>query len=352
MHMAATRRLIGSFSSLPFRRPRRACAAPLGAAWFFLAALASAAEPQGRQAPARVSTFRIVIDGAIADWEAVPGYADPPEDSHDVQHDQPGDSPAPVDHPDVDLLEFKVAHDTENLFLFWRSRGQIGRTAKATDAPPRGKADGTGTAGDERGGRFYAIVAIDVDGRDDTGYWLHEGGYYPTSNGYDVNAEIEFFAGQFNTACYMNHGARDAAELEQAFQEQSAGTYRQGRDGPYKPGFVRLLPGTYKRYTQWVFHENGTITFVRDRGPVVNGVAKAAVSEDGHCLEAAFPYRGFLKDETGRPILGLGRKIDLSFSLEASGEHSPDSQWASDTAEPVLKYWLKPPGPAALSIGQ
>ena len=46
---------------------------------------------------------------------------------------------------------------------------------------------------------------------------MHEGGYHPTSRGYDVNAEIEFYDGQFNTACYLNHGARDAAELRQAF---------------------------------------------------------------------------------------------------------------------------------------
>ncbi len=96
---------------------------------------------------------------------------------------------------------------------------------------------------------------------DETGYWLHEGGYYPTSRGYDVNAEIEFFDGQLNTACYLNHGARDAAELRQAFLDQSSDKYRAGHDGPYPAGFLRLLPGTYKQYTQWVPHADGTSYF-------------------------------------------------------------------------------------------
>lgn len=185
-------------------------------------------------------------------------------------------------------------------------------------------------------------MTIDVDDNDDTGYWLHEGGYYPTTRGYDVNAEIEFFDGEFNTACYLNHGAVDARELHQAFLDQSTGKYRAGHDGPYAAGFMRVLPGTYKQYTQWVPHEDGTLTFVRDKGPVVKGIARAAVSREGDRLEASFPLKGFLKDENGRAIIAPGRKLDLSFSLEASGELAPAGKWASDTATPIQGYLVTP----------
>lgn len=271
-------------------------------------------------------TQEIRIDGRFDDWKNVRSHTDPVGDTHDTDHKERGDQPSVVEHPDADLVEYKVAHDAKNLYCFFRSRGQIARTQKTGEGKPAG--------------RFYVIVAIDVDDKDETGYWLHEGGYYPTSRGYDVNAEIEFYDGAFNTACYLNHGARDPAELRQAFLDQSQGKYREGHDGPYPAGFMRLLPGTYKQYTQWVPHADGTLTFVRDKGPVVKGIAQAA--HDGDRLEACFPLRGFLKDEKGRPIIAAGSKLNLSFSLEASGEFSPSGNWASDTADPIRGYVLTP----------
>lgn len=271
---------------------------------------------------------RIVIDGRFEDWANLPSHTDPVGDTHDTAHNERADKPDHVEHPDADLVEYKVSHDSENLYFFFRSRGQIARSQKGEQG--------------KQAGRYYVIVAIDVDQNDETGYWIHEGGYYPTTRGYDVNAEIEFYDGEFNTACYLNHGARDAAELHQAFLDQSSGKYRPGFDGPYPAGFMRLLPGTYKQYTQWVPHTDGTLTFVRDKGPIVKGIAHAAVASEGDRLEACFPLKGFLKDQNGRPIVAPGQKLDLSFSLEASGELVPSGHWASDTGEPVQGYVLDP----------
>lgn len=286
------------------------------AALALLAAEAASAEPG------------IIIDGRFDDWAAAKSYTDPVGDTHATGHKEKDDVPKPVHHPDVDLIEYKVAHDNENLYCYLRSRGRIANTQRADGA--------------QRAGRYYVIVTIDADNNDDTGYWLHEGGYYPTSRGYDLNAEVEFYNGELNTACYLNHGARTAEELHQAFLDQSAGKYERGRDGPYPAGFLRLLPGTYKQYTQWVYHDDGRLTFVRDEGPVVKGIATAMVSEDGHEVEAKFPYRGFLNDERGRPIMATGKTLDLSFSLEASGELAPGQDWASDTGEPIAGYVLTP----------
>jgi hypothetical protein len=87
-----------------------------------------------------------------------------------------------------------------------------------------------------------------------------------------------------------------------------------------------------------------SITFVSDGGPVVQGVIHVALSPDGHQMEMVAPFRGFMKDPGGNPIVALGRTIDVSFSLEASGELQPGAVgngiWASDTAAAISGYYL------------
>jgi hypothetical protein len=271
----------------------------------------------------------IVIDGKFDDWKDVPAYTDPPNNEHDTDHNGRDDKPDHVEHADVDLIEYKLTHDAENLYAYFKARGVIGRTQAPADGKPAG--------------RYYAIVTIDVDDNVKTGYWLHEGGFYPTSGGYDVNAEIEWYGGRLNTGHYINHACRDQAELDQAFLDQSSGQYKKGHSGPYKPGFVRLGPGTYKHYTEWVLHDNATLTFVRDKGPQTPGVLTGALSADGHELEMKIPLRGFLVDPKGAPIVKLGSTIHVSFSLEASGELAKGGRWASNTAAPIRGYVLDAP---------
>lgn len=265
----------------------------------------------------------IVINGDFTDWAVVPSYYDPAGDPHDTDHSGPLECPVRVEHPDVDILEYKFAHDTENLYAYFRASGQIGRTQ---------------TTAQGRAGRYYAIVTIDVDRDEATGYGLHEGGYYPTSSGYDMNMEIEWYNGAYNTGHYINHGCRNAAELAQAFEDQAR-------------GIVRVLPGSYEYYTQWVMFDDGSIEFVEDGGPVYYGIIRVAVSPDGHEMEMVAPFRGFMRDPLGDPIVALGKNIKVSFSLEASGELAPGGQWASDTAEPIRPYYLRPEGiPPVISV--
>ena len=301
----------------------------------------------------------ITIDGSFEDWADVPAHLDPADDAHDTRKREEPIDPWPRDNPDCDLLEFKLTHDAENLYAYFRARGQIGRTQQETDehkqAMKKREEEGGGRGRrfgrrfrrwrDESGqpGRYYAILTIDVDQDDETGYWLHEGGYYPTSSGYDVNAELEWFNGAFNTGHYLNHGASDEDELEIALLEQTKGELVADKDGPYPAGVLTVLPGTYKYYTQWVYHEDDTLTLVRDKGPTIPGIVRYALSEDGHELEVKFPFKGFLKDQSGQPIIGLGRTIDVSFSLESSGELAPSRGFASDTGEPIERYVLTPP---------
>jgi len=169
-----------------------------------------------------------------------------------------------------------------------------------------------------------------------------------------MNSEVEFYGGTFNTGHYLNHGATDLTTLNQAFADQSNGGYdpalaAQDTQGPFTPGFLRVIPGTYDFYTQWVYKDNDpanggndSITFVKDKGPIVLGIVQQKVSADGHELEMVVPYKGFLKDQNGNPIVEVGKVLDLSFSLEASGELAPGNQWASDTANPLNSYTLTP----------
>ncbi|MFO1008355.1 MAG: hypothetical protein U0929_20515 [Planctomycetaceae bacterium] len=290
---------------------------------------------------ATTSAAPITVDGNFSDWRNNPNVifrTDGFNDTHDTDTGGEFNTPAYVNHPDVDLVEFGVTHDDNNVYFYFRSTGVIGRT----QVPSPGK----------NAGRYYAIVTMDVDNNDVTGYPLHEGGYYPTSNGYDMNSEIEYYGGEFNTGNYLNHGATDMASLNQAFAQQSQGGFNPNLDkwdiqGPFAPGYVNILPGTYDYYTQWVYKDNDparggndSVTFVKDKGPIVEGIIKQVVSADGHEMEMIVPYKGFLKDAQGNPIVDVGKILDLSFSLEASGELAPGGQWASDTANPINGYQL------------
>lgn len=246
-------------------------------------------------------------------------------DTHDTDHSAPNDLPSYVDHPDIDLVEFKFTHDSTSLYAYFRATGVIGRTASTST----------------QRGRYYVIVTIDVDNDDATGYALNEGGYYPTSAGYDMNMEVEFYNGAFNTGHYLNHGARNSTELNAAIRDQTN-------------GIVRVRPGTYDYYSQWVWFDTpgagtyrlpppddfASITFVADRGPVYQGIVQIALSPDGHQAEMMAPFRGFMRDPSGQPIIALRKTINVSCSLEASGELAPGRAWASDTGDPIRGYFL------------
>ena len=294
-------------------------------------------------------THSIVIDGDFSDWAALPSHADPVggpgvlhngiPDTHDTDHSLSNDIPAYVSHPDIDLVEYKFAHDSSNLYAYFKASGVIGRTiSNAT-----------------KHGRYYVIVTIDVDNTTFTGYGLHEGGYYPTSYGYDMNMEFEFYDGHPNKGNYLNHGARNPAELNAAFQDQTN-------------GIVRVLPGTYDYYSEWVWFDSpsagvhrlpvpddsASITFVTDKGPSYQGIIQIALSPDGHQAEMVAPFRGFMRDSLGNPIVAAGKTLNISISLEASPELAPppSNSWASDTGDPILGYYLSPYAEPKLQIAR
>ncbi len=268
----------------------------------------------------------IVIDGQFEDWQNVTTMVtDSAHDEHDT--DWFGDGlpqPRPRKYSDVDILQVKFTHDQENLYGYVKASGIVGRTSSVANG--------------QKAGRYYYIITIDVDNNDTTGYALQEGNYWPNSTGYDMNMEVEFYDGAFNTGHYINHEFMNEAEL------------RAGRTDLYNY-IIRLAPGTYDNYLQWVVFPDSSIVEVKDRGPVYQGIIEVAVSADGHEAEMKAPMWGFFWDENGEPIVKLGNTIDISFSLEGSGELSESaieagyngnkSVWGSDTAEPIVGYYLQ-----------
>jgi hypothetical protein len=226
------------------------------------------------------SVHHITVDGDFSDWASLPTYTDPDAapgvlhngipDTHHTDANSLASVPGYRDHPDVDILEYKFTHDQNNLYAYFKADGVIGRTQEAS-------------AG--RAGRYYVIVTIDVDDNNSTGYFLHQGGYYPTSgtDRYDMNMEAEYYDGSLNTAHYLSHDALGSAQLAQDFLDLTSGATSSPADpGPHTPGFVQPAPGNYRDYTQWVYHEDDTLTLVEDRGPVVPGIMTVELSPDGH----------------------------------------------------------------------
>ena len=307
-----------------------------------LAAACLALAITGRAEPVHT----ITIDGNFSDWASVPSHSDPVgtavvngiPNTHDTDHSLPGDIPAYVNHPDVDLLEYKFTHDSSNFYAYFRATGIIGNTISNAS----------------QHGRYYVIVTIDVDNNTNTGYGLHEGGYYPTSYGYDMNMEFEYYDCHPNKGNYLNHGCTNDVQLAAAFQDQMV-------------GIVRVLPGIYDKYTEWVWYDSpsgpnsgtnnlpspddyASIRFVKDKGPSYQGIIRIARSADGHEVEMVAPFRGFMRDATqphtsAKPIVSLGKTMKISMSLEASGELAPGGTWASNTGDPITGYSLGFPEP-------
>jgi hypothetical protein len=274
------------------------------------------------------SQERIVIDGNFEDWQNVPlAVKDSANNVHDTEGYSEGGKPAEFfEYSDVDILEVKFANDDSTLYGYMKASGIIGRTS----------AD---SLGHSKKGRYYFIFTIDVDDNDTTGYQLREGGYYPDSKGYDMNMEVEFYNGTFNTGHYINHEYISESDFNANWQND------------LEQGVVRLAPGTYDYYSQWVMFADSTYIAVADKGPVYQGIIEIAVSEDGHEAEMSAPFWGFLKTPEGENIIDLNKNIIVSASLEASGELSEEaarrgytpgskSVWGSNTAEP-FNYFIQ-----------
>ncbi len=308
----------------------------------------------------------IIIDGNFDDWLNVQSYSDPKDningtvyqespwfpslqipDCHDTYSTMSSDIPKHIYNPNVDIVEFKIAHDDTSLYIYYRvaDEGVIGKTSVGSDGfdstnPSRLSA-----------GRYYVITTVNIDMNNTTGYWLHGGGYYPSAPGFDGNFEIEFYNGTFNQDYYLDHAANNNNETNYL------------REVNIQNKFI-FGPAVYEYYTEYIYwtgnptpnevkrcldgpHElpppynKNYICFTEDNAPgPFDGIITYGQSEKGNELEIRAPFQGFLlNSDTGLSTLQLGMTINISLSLETSPEYSSPKEWCSDTA-PTIQYTL------------
>lgn len=164
---------------------------------------------------------------------------------------------------------------------------------------------------------------------------------------------MEFYNGQFNHGSYLNHGCNDSVSYDAAYKANIAGV-------------TNIQQGNYSFYTEYDYWAAGTIPtvdeqqrcqdgfyilpsgneyicFSTDKAPgPFNSAVKWARSEAGDEIEYAAPFVGWMKTPEGKPAISIGSVLDLSISLETSGEYStPAGEWASDTGKPIVGYKLE-----------
>ena len=137
----------------------------------------------------------ITIDGRFDDWSGVPYYPDPHDlpDGSTLQDDLADvhttnctdtrfDKPLHVYHPPCDLLGMRITHDADGFYGYFRAAGDMRAQSLCTAHTTPNKCHGA-----DRCGRTYIQMGFDMDNNVSTGYCLWQGGYNPSSCGWDVH---------------------------------------------------------------------------------------------------------------------------------------------------------------------
>lgn len=253
-----------------------------------------------------VSPPEIVVDGNFDDWRHVSGL-----------DDARGDSVPYLEYvPDVDLLEFKVSHDDEHIYLYARVAGQVGRSH--TD-----------------GGRSYFYAYMDVDRNPETGFLptRDDECYYGVDVGDDCEVQFEFVDNMLRKTFYgfCGLGGNDNV-LKQtvAIGKSQYGRYdaRGAERANYKSEY------TYR---------GGLTEITEDLKFGTSDTIQLAVSPDGGEVEIASTFTGFLKDSAGRPTVRLGQSIDVAVGMECDGKaYFGKTRWAADNTTAIRGYRLTP----------
>jgi hypothetical protein len=249
---------------------------------------------------------KIAIDGNFDDWRNVPGLDDPR-----------GDLVPYLDYvSDVDLLEFKVAHDDQRIYLYARVAGKIGRSHPD-------------------GGRSYFYAYIDVDQNADTGFLPSRDDecYYGVDIGDDCEIQFEFVNNIFRKTFYgfCGLGGNDNVLKQQLTIGKSFyGRFdANGRERPnYKSEYI---------------YRNGVTEITEDLKEGTSDTIHLAVSPDGSEVEIASTYTGFLKNPKGERIVKLWQTIDIAAGMECDSKaYIGKSKWAADSTKAIRNYRLTP----------
>jgi hypothetical protein len=254
----------------------------------------------------KAAPANITIDGNFDDWRNFAGL-----------DDRRGDLVPYLEYvPDVDILEFKVAHDDRHIYLYARVAGQIGRSHPD-------------------GGRSYFYAYMDVDHNPGTGFLpsRDEECYFGVDIGDDCEVQFEFVNNAFRKTFYGFCGLGGNQNVLK--QQLTIGNSHYGRLDDN--GVERA---NYKsEYT----YRNGITEITEDLKLGTSDTIRLAISPDGHEVEVASTFTGFLKDSEGRPIIKLGQTIDIAAGMECDSKAYPGkTSWAADNTIAIRGYQLVP----------
>ncbi len=260
-------------------------------------------------APGAASAARIAVDGNFDDWRNVAGVDDPR-----------GDLVPYLEYvPDVDLLEFKVAHDQRHIYLYARVAGQVGRSHPD-------------------GGRGYFYAYLDVDQNAGTGFLptRDDDCYYGVDIGDDCEVQFEFVNNALRKTFYGFCGLGGDDDVLK--QHVTVGPSQYGRFDEH--GRERA------HYKSEYIVRDGTTEITEDLKLGTSDTIQLAISPDGCEVEVVSDFAGFLQDPQGRPTLAVGRTIDLAVGMECdSRAFVGKSRWAADSTRAIRGYPLRPADP-------
>lgn len=266
--------------------------------------LADAFPPEDRLDP---SPANIRIDGNFEDWRNVTCVDDARGDV----------APYLVYNPNVDILEFKVAHDDRNIYLYARVAGQVGRT--------------------DAGGRSYFYAYMDVDRNPGTGFLptRDDDCYFGVDIGDDCEVQFEFVNNALRKTFYGFCGLGGNANVLK--QTVTIGKSQYGRFDDR--GLERA------DYKSEYIVRGGVTEITEDLKLGTSDTIHLAISPDGSEVEVASTYTGFLKDPNGRPTLTIGREIDIAVGMECTTRTEDGKErWAADSSIAIRGYHLRPAG--------
>ena len=258
----------------------------------------------------------IAIDGKFDEWRNIAGI-----------DDRAGDLVPYLDYvPDVDILEFKVAHDTKHIYFYVRVAGQVGRTHPA-------------------GGRSYFYVYMDVDANPETGYLPSRDDecYFGVDLGDDCEVQFEFVNNALRKTFYGFCGLGGDENV-------LAGKLTLGKSQYHRRDAAgKTMPNYKVEYTL----RGGKIAMTKDGKEGSTDTITLAISPDGHEVEVASTLDGFLKNPQGRPIVQLGQTIDLAVGMECDSKVYPNKQhWGADNTVVIRGYTLTREPSTTLSVSK
>jgi len=248
----------------------------------------------------------IKIDGSFDDWRNVSGVDDPR-----------GDVAPYLDYvPDVDLLEFKIAHDDEHIYYYARVAGKVGRSHHDD-------------------GRSYFYAYMDVDQNPGTGFLpsRDDDCYFGVEIGDDCEVQFEFVNNVFRKTFYGFCGLGGDSHVLK--QQVTLG----------KSQYGKLDENGHERehYKAEYTYRKGEAEITEDLKFGTSDTITIAVSPDGSEVEVVSSYAGFLKDPKGKATVSPGQTIDVAAGMESDSKaYFGKTRWGADSTQPIRGYKLTP----------